>query len=303
MDYVSPKDVAGSMMTAAINKSSLSVKDLLIRGSLSGALLAISVTLAYAAITQTKIPLTGAIVFPVGFAIIILLGLELVTGSFCLIPLAWFENKISGPTMLKNLFWVFTGNLIGSLLYAVLYWAAVSEMGTNGNPGAIEKMLVTVAENKTIVYASHGAAGLTSAFVKAILCNWMVCMGVVMAMTSRSTIGKILAAGLPIFIFFALGYEHAVVNMFIIPAGMMFGAKVTIGGWWMYNQLIVTLGNIVGGLLFTGVAIYYTFGKQPDNPASQPQPHATSLTQLAPHLQPASSLAQSPSPALSLPQS
>jgi len=281
MDYVSPKDVAGAMMNAAVNKASLSVKDLLIRGSLSGALLAISVTLAYAAVTQTKIPLIGAIVFPVGFAIIIILGLELVTGSFCLVPLAWFEKKISATTMLKNLFWVFTGNLIGSLLFAVLYWAAASELGTKGELGAIEKMLVTVAENKTVVYASHGVAGLTSAFVKAILCNWMVCMGVVMALTSKSTIGKILACGIPIFIFFALGYEHAVVNMFVIPAGMMFGAKVTIAGWWLYNQLIVTLGNIVGGLLFTGVAIYYTFTKKPDSlaalsPSASPAPSASS---------------------------
>lgn len=164
--------------------------------------------------------------------------------------------------MLKNLLLVFLGNLIGSLLYAVLYWAAASEVGTIATTGAIDQMLVAVAEKKTIGYAQHGAAGLFAAFVKAILCNWMVCMGVVMAMTSKSTIGKILAAGIPIFIFFALGYEHAVVNMFVIPAGMLFGAKVSVTDWWLYNQLIVTAGNIVGGLLFTGMAIYYTYGRQ-----------------------------------------
>jgi formate/nitrite transporter FocA (FNT family) len=86
-------------------------------------------------------------------------------------------------------------------------------------------------------------------------------MGVVMAMTSRSTSGKILAAGIPIFMFFALGYEHAVVNMFVIPAGMLFGAHVSIADWWLDNQLIVTLGNIVGGLLFTGMAMFYTHNR------------------------------------------
>ncbi len=262
MDYVTPKEVAGNMLNAAVTKASLGTKDLLIRGMLSGALLAISVTLAYAAVTQTKIPLIGAIVFPVGFVIIVILGLELVTGSFALIPLAYFEKKISGATMLKNLFLVFAGNLIGSLLYAVLYWVAASEVGTLASVGAIDQMLVTVAEKKTIGYAQHGVPGLFAAFVKAILCNWMVCMGVVMAMTSKSTLGKILAAGIPIFIFFALGYEHAVVNMFVIPAGMLFGANVSIADWWLYNQLIVTAGNIVGGLLFTGMAIYYTYGRQ-----------------------------------------
>ncbi|MBX2921226.1 MAG: formate/nitrite transporter family protein [Chitinophagaceae bacterium] len=268
MDYVTPKEVAGNMMNAALTKASLPVKDLLIRSILSGALLAISVTLAYAAVTQTKIPLIGAIVFPVGFVIIVILALELVTGSFSLIPLAYFEKKIGAGVMLKNLFWVFTGNLIGSMLYAFLYWAATSEMGTSANPGAIEQMLIAVSEKKTTGYAQHGAAGLLSAFIKAILCNWMVCMGVVMAMTSKSTLGKLLAAGIPIFIFFALGYEHAVVNMFVIPAGMLFGAKVSVGDWWLYNQLIVTAGNIVGGLLFTGMAIYYTYGKQKETDLS-----------------------------------
>lgn len=261
MDYVTPKDVAANMLQAGITKSQLPVKDLLIRGMLSGALLAISVTLAYAAVTQTKLPLIGAIVFPVGFVIIVLLGLELVTGSFALVPLAWLEKRISFATLLKNLSWVFLGNLAGSVLYALLYWAATSAMGSITTPGPIEQMLVSVAEKKTIGYAQYGSAGLLSAFVKAVLCNWMVCMGVVMAMTSKSTIGKLLAAGIPIFIFFALGFEHAVVNMFVIPAGMLFGANVTIADWWLYNQLIVTAGNIVGGLLFTGIAIYYTYGK------------------------------------------
>lgn len=261
MDYVSPKEVAGNMMAAAVSKSALSIKDLLIRGSMSGALLGISVTLANLAASQTKLPMAGALVFPVGFVIIIILGMELVTGSFSLIPLAWFEQKITAKTMLSNLFWVFTGNLLGSLVFALLFWSASSETGTLTVLGPIDKMLVAAAERKTTGYASHGAAGLLTAFVKAVLCNWMVCMGVVMAMTSKSTSGKIIAASIPIFIFFALGYEHAVVNMFVIPAGMLFGAKVSLASWWLDNQLIVTLGNIVGGLLFTGMAIYYTHGK------------------------------------------
>lgn len=261
MDYVSPKEVAGNMMAAAVSKSALSVKDLLIRGSMSGALLGISVTLANLAASQTKLPMAGALVFPVGFVIIIILGMELVTGSFSLIPLAWFEQKITAKTMLSNLFWVFTGNLLGSLVFALLFWSASSETGTLTVLGPIDKMLVAAAERKTTGYASHGAAGLLTAFVKAVLCNWMVCMGVVMAMTSKSTSGKIIAASIPIFIFFALGYEHAVVNMFVIPAGMLFGANVSLASWWLDNQLIVTLGNIVGGLLFTGMAIYYTHGK------------------------------------------
>jgi formate/nitrite transporter len=258
MDYVSPKEVAGTMMSAAISKSALPVKDLLIRGSMSGALLGISVTLANLASSQTKLSIAGALVFPLGFIIIILLGMELVTGSFSLVPLAWFEKKITAKVMGTNLMWVFIGNLLGSLTFAFLFWSASSETGSLTTLGPIDQLLVKAAEKKTIGYAAHGVSGMFTAFVKAVLCNWMVCMGVVMAMTSRSTSGKILAAGIPIFIFFALGYEHAVVNMFVIPAGMLFGAHVSIADWWLDNQIIVTLGNIVGGLLFTGMAIFYT---------------------------------------------
>ncbi|MGB8352545.1 MAG: formate/nitrite transporter family protein, partial [Chthoniobacteraceae bacterium] len=93
-----------------------------------------------------------------------------------------------------------------------------------------------------------------------ILCNWMVCMGVVMGMTSSSTIGKIVGAWIPIFIFFAQGFEHSIVNMFVIPTGMILGAKVSIADWLLWNQIPVTIGNIVGGFLFTGMALYLTHG-------------------------------------------
>ena len=87
-------------------------------------------------------------------------------------------------------------------------------------------------------------------------------------MTSTSTIGKIACAWMPIFIFFAQGFEHSVVNMFIIPTGMMMGAKVTVADWWLWNQIPVTLGNLVGGFTFTGLAIYMTYkprrGRQGD---------------------------------------
>jgi formate/nitrite transporter FocA (FNT family) len=80
-----------------------------------------------------------------------------------------------------------------------------------------------------------------------------------MAMTSTSTIGKLAGAWLPISVFFAQGFEHTVVNMFIIPTGMLMGAKVTVADWWLWNQIPVTLGNLVGGFTFTGLALYATY--------------------------------------------
>ena len=126
-------------------------------------------------------------------------------------------------------------------------------------PAGVAARIVQIAEAKTIGYAALGFAGLVTVFVKAMLCNWMVCLAVVLAMTTNSTIGKIACAWMPIFIFFAQGFEHSVVNMFIIPTGMMMGAKVTVADWWLWNQIPVTLGNLVGGFTFTGLAIYMTY--------------------------------------------
>lgn len=114
-------------------------------------------------------------------------------------------------------------------------------------------------ETKTLAYQALGSSGFVVVIVKAILCNWMVCLGAVMAMTSQSTIGKIVSMWLPILIFFAQGFEHAVVNMFVIPAGMLLGADVSFADWWIWNQIPVLIGNILGGFIFTGFALYATY--------------------------------------------
>jgi formate transporter len=101
--------------------------------------------------------------------------------------------------------------------------------------------------------------GWETAFVKGILCNWMVTLGAVLALVSRSTVGKIVAMWLPILTFFAQGYEHSIVNMFVIPAGKFFGAPVSTYQWWVWNQIPVTLGNMVSGVLLTGLALYVTY--------------------------------------------
>jgi formate transporter len=258
MDYVRPGDVAATMVAAGIAKAGLRIGDLLIRGALSGAILGFATSLALGAMVQTGQPIVGAVIFPVGFVMIVLLNLELVTGSFALVPLARIEGKIGAAKVLANWGWVFLGNLIGSLLYAGLFAIAISTMGAAAHPDPLAAKLIAVATAKTIGYEKAGTAGLVTVFVKAILCNWMVCLGVVMGMTSSSTVGKIVAAWLPILVFFAQGFEHSVVNMFVIPCGMLLGARIGLGDWWLWNQIPVTLGNIVGGFIFTGLALYLT---------------------------------------------
>ena len=270
MDYAKPADVVATMIEAGRAKLALPVTDLVVRGMLSGALLGAATSLAFTGAVQTGQPLVGAVIFPVGFIMIVLLGLELVTGSFSLLPLARFEYGASNGKIIANWGWVFLGNLIGSVLYGALLAIALTDLGQIA-PTGVAARIIAVAEAKTTGYAAFGAAGMITAFVKAMLCNWMVCLGVVMAMTTTSTVGKIAAAWMPIFVFFAQGFEHAVVNMFIIPTGMMMGAKVSVADWWLWNQIPVTLGNIVGGFIFTGLALYLTYRpKAAAKPAMMP---------------------------------
>jgi formate transporter len=265
MDYVPPLEVVSNMVSAGSVKGALPAKDLLIRGFLSGALLGFATSLAVTATVQSGLPLVGALVFPVGFAMIVVLGLELATGSFALLPLAYGDGKLSLPRMLANFAWVLLGNLIGSVIYALLLYGALTMSGHANDASGIAAKIAAIADAKTLGYAKFGGFGILTAFVKAILCNWLVCLGVVMAMTSKSTVGKIVGAWLPIFTFFAQGFEHSIVNMFVIPAGILFGAKATIADWWIWNQIPVTIGNFIGGSVFTGLALYLTYGRKKDS--------------------------------------
>jgi formate transporter len=266
MDYVTPKDLVEEAVQLAKKKSELSVRDMLIRGILAGAFLGYATALVFMVNSQGLPPIVGAILFPVGFVILVLLGFELVTGNFALLPAGLMAGTVRFTKLLRNWAWVYFGNLIGSLLFAVLFYLAITNWRT-GNGGAIGDLLKQAALKKTVAYATLGSSGWATALVKGILCNWMVTIGAMLALASRSTFGKIAAMWLPIMIFFALGFEHSVVNMFVIPSGMIFGAPISVGQFLLYNLLPVTLGNLFAGALFTGVALYTTYPSAPMHPA------------------------------------
>jgi formate/nitrite transporter len=271
MDYIKPAEIVRSMVEAGVAKSRLARGDLLIRGFLSGAILGFATNLAIVTLNQTGIGVLGALLFPVGFIMIVLLGLELVTGSFGLLPLGYGEGRISLGTMLANFGWVFVGNLLGGLAYAALLFVSLTMSGHAADATGIADRFVKIASAKTLAYQRAGAAGMITVFVRAMLCNWMVCLGVVMGLASTSMVGKIVGAWMPIMVFFALGFEHSVVNMFVIPMGMMLGAPVSIATWWLWNEIPVTIGNFVGGFLFTGMALYATYRCKPAQAGDQTQ--------------------------------
>ncbi len=269
-DYVSPKELLQEAVQLAKRKSDLPVRDMIVRGILAGAFLGYATSLVFVVLSQGLAPIVGAILFPVGFVILVLLGLELVTGNFALLPAGVMAGTVSVSRLLRNWGWVYLGNLLGSLLYAALFYLAITSWRT-GNGGAVADLVKQAAQKKTLAYAALGPSGWGAAFVKAVLCNWMVTIGAMLALSSRSTVGKIVAMWLPIMTFFALGFEHSVVNMYLIPSGMMFGAPISVGQALFWNLLPVTLGNLVAGALLTGVALYATYPSAAAPPVSQVQ--------------------------------
>src|SRR5215467_11985073 len=206
MDYVSPNEVVSGALDTAVKKAGLPVRDMLIRGALSGAFLGYATSLVFVALSQGLPALVGAIIFPVGFVMLVLLGFELATGNFALLPAALMDQRISGRAMLRNWAWVYVGNLIGSMLYALLFYVAITSFGAN-NGAALGDQVRKVAQAKTVGYAALGMGGWGTAFVKAMLCNWMVTVGTILAFISRSTIGKIAAMWIPSTISMAHGYK------------------------------------------------------------------------------------------------
>ncbi|HUP02804.1 MAG TPA: formate/nitrite transporter family protein [Bryobacteraceae bacterium] len=262
MDNITPNELIAESLKLAKRKTSLSLPDMLLRGALSGVFLGFATSLAFIVQAQGVPPIVGAILFPVGFVMLVLLGLELATGNFAILPPALVAGEISAGALLRNWFWVYLGNMLGSVAYASLFYLALTNCGAN-NGGPVGDLLRTAAQKKTLAYMAAGGAGWATALIKGILCNWMVTIGAMLAMISKSTVGKVVAMWLPILTFFAQGFEHSIVNMFVIPAGMMLNAPVSLGQWWLWNQIPVTIGNILSGSLFTGLALYATFGSKP----------------------------------------
>lgn len=211
--------------------------------------------------------LIGGFVFSLGLILVIITGAELFTGNN-LIVMAVVSRKITLGQLLNNWGIVFTGNFVGSLI--VVFLILLTGMWTAGN-ASVGVTALAIADAKV---------NLTfwQALSKGILCNILVCLAVYLCFSGRSVTDKILAILFPITAFVALGFEHSVANMYFIPAGLllknspevlaaaqdMLGgvpdlSNLTIYGFLVDNLLPVTLGNIIGGTIFVGLAHWFLF--------------------------------------------
>ena len=272
MDYVLPNELIDGMITAGGKKSNVSVKDLLLRGFYSGAILGLAVILALTVGIQSKLPFLGSVLFPFGFASIVLFGMELVTGNFALLPMATWAGRCSWGATFRNWSWVWIGNFIGTLVVAVIMAISLTSGGTV-DPAAdggvwqkvAQKIMTLNIANVEKKYEALGSLGFGLAILRGVVANWLVCLGVTMALVSKSVPGKLLACWLPITAFQTMGMEHIVVNQFLHTAGPILGSGVPFWKCIFWNFLPVTIGNIIGGMVFIGMLFYSTHRTTMDN--------------------------------------
>lgn len=262
MSYVTPQEFATKMIDAGESKVFMSTKDTLIRAYMAGAILALAAAFAVTIAVNTGQFLIGALLFPVGFCMLYLLGFDLLTGVFTLVPLALIARRpgVTVGGVLRNWGLVFIGNFAGAMTTAV-FMAIIFTMGFSEEPNAVGQKLGKIGEARTLGYAAAGYAGMLTLFIRAVMCNWMVSTGVVAAMMSTSVSGKVIAMWMPILVFFYLGFEHSIVNMFLFPSGIMLGGQFTWFDYFMWNEIPTVVGNLVGGLTFVGAMIYATHYK------------------------------------------
>jgi len=259
MAYLVPSEFVTKMVDAGESKVFMSTRDTVIRAYMAGAILALAAAFAVTVTVQTGVPIVGAILFPVGFCMLYLFGFDLLTGVFVLAPLALIDRRpgVTVEGVLRNWGLVFVGNFFGAFTVAVMM-AIVVTFGFSTPPDKVGVALANIGVARTVGYADHGAAGMLTLFIRGVLCNWMVSAGVVGAMISTSVSGKVIAMWMPIMLFFGMAFEHSIVNMFLFPTALLIGGKFSVMDYIIWNELPTVIGNLVGGLAFTGLTLYAT---------------------------------------------
>ena len=259
MSYLEPTEFVSKMVDAGESKVFMSIKDTLIRAFMVGATLALAAVFAITVAVQTGSFLLGAILFPVGFIMLYLMKFDLLTGVFTLVPLALLDKRpgVTFGGVMRNWGLVFLGNLGGALSVAFMM-SFILTYGYHTDGGAIAAKVSSIGESRTLGYSAHGIEGWFTIFMRGMLCNWMVSMGVVGAMISTSASGKMMAMWMPIMLFFFMGFEHSIVNMFLFPFSMIMGGDFTVIDYLVWNEIPTVLGNLVGGFVFVALPLYYT---------------------------------------------
>ena len=259
MAYIEPSEFVTKMVDSGEQKVFMSTKDTFIRAYMAGAILGLAAVFAITVAVKTGSLLVGSVLFPVGFIMLYLMKFDLLTGVFTLVPLALLDKRpgVTGKSVMRNWGLVFLGNFAGALTTAFMV-SFILTYGYATDGGAVAAKVSTIGESRTLGYQEHGLGGWITIFIRGMLCNWMVSMGVVGAMISTSAGAKMAAMWMPVMLFFFMGFEHSIVNMFLFPFSMIMGGEFTVYDYLLWNEIPTVLGNLAGGLLFVGLPLYYT---------------------------------------------
>ncbi|MHA3700762.1 formate/nitrite transporter family protein [Jatrophihabitans sp. YIM 134969] len=284
MSVNTPAEVAELAVASGSAKAHLAVPKMFVGGILAGAyiafgsLLAIDVTAGMPKEWGGLITLFYGLVFSLGLILVIIGGAELLTGNMALVPLAAFRGLVAWGRLALNFVVVAAGNLVGSLLVAYVFAVKTGVIGTADSPAGTSALnnftrLAAVAKTK-VVTEDH-----LEIFLRAIACNWLVCLAVWLALAATTVSGKILAIVFPITAFVAIGFDHVVANMFFLPAALFVHApEVTLANT-VANLIFAFLGNLVGAVVFVASAYWYLYLYGKPEPAKDGAPAASRATE------------------------
>lgn len=282
-NFVPPAQLSQNLVNVGVAKASLNPVKMIVLGILAGVFIGFAAHLATTVATGWTIGGEAALfglkkffiggVFSVGLMLVMIPGSELWTGNN-LMTVALLEKKITFGQLMKNWSLVYLGNLIGSIILAFIIAKSTGLLD-----GAIGGTAIKIAAGK-VSAAPQGLGHNYAYFFRAIGCNWLVCLAVMMALASKDIAGKVLAIFFPIMAFVTSGFEHCVANMYFIPAGIFakgFDKAVAASGksadalaalnWgtmWTNNLITVTIGNFVGGAVLVGVVYWFLYVKGSD---------------------------------------
>lgn len=254
MSFFKPEQIANITVENGYKKSKYSLLKSVVLGFQAGAFIA----LGYLLFIRVTAPLTGDIaglssllgasIFPIGLILTLIAGGELLTGNMMAVPLAWLSRKINFTQLLKNWTIITLSNFIGAVFVAYVFGHIVGLTET----GVFLDKTVSIAEHKL-------EATFLQAFFSGIGCNWLVAAAVWLSYGSEDMTGKILGIWFPTMTFVAIGFQHVVANMFVIPAAIFAGHFTWLE--YLHNFVPVFLGNAVGGSVFVALAYYLAYKK------------------------------------------
>lgn len=276
-NFLPPAELANAFIGVSKAKAGKPALKLLVLGILAGVFIGFAAHLATTVATGWDPGLFGlkkffiGAVFSVGLMLVIIPGSELWTGNN-LMFIGLLNKDISFGQLMRNWTIVYIGNIIGSIFLA---WIIATMSGLAG--GNVGGTAINIAFGKVAATVEGGASHNMMFFFRAIGCNWLVCLAVMMAVAAKDIAGKVLAIFFPIMAFVTSGFEHAIANMYFIPAGIFakaFPGAVAASGktldtlsalnWGTFftkNLISVTLGNFVGGAILCAAVYWWLFVK------------------------------------------